>query len=52
MTVPAGWYQDPHDPARVRWWDGTKWTEHQQSLTSPPSAMTPSPAPIPSPTAP
>lgn len=27
---PAGWYADPVDPQVFRWWDGTKWTEHQQ----------------------
>lgn len=25
---PAGWYADPADPARWRWWDGTTWTAH------------------------
>lgn len=23
----AGWYPDPSDPARQRWWDGTQWTD-------------------------
>ncbi|MBI5161990.1 MAG: DUF2510 domain-containing protein, partial [Micrococcales bacterium] len=23
----AGWYDDPADPARVRWWNGTEWTD-------------------------
>lgn len=27
MTA-AGWYQDPYDPSRLRWWDGARWTEH------------------------
>jgi hypothetical protein len=27
--VPAGWYPDPNS-GRVRWWDGTKWTEQFQ----------------------
>ncbi len=25
---PAGWYPDQQNPALVRWWDGTRWTEH------------------------
>jgi hypothetical protein len=24
----AGWYQDPHNPAQQRYWDGQTWTEH------------------------
>jgi len=27
-VVPAGWYQDPADDAKVRWWNGLTWTEH------------------------
>lgn len=25
--APFGWYPDPADPARLRWWDGEAWTE-------------------------
>lgn len=24
----AGWFADPHDPSRLRWWDGATWTAH------------------------
>ncbi|WP_040765761.1 DUF2510 domain-containing protein [Tsukamurella sp. 1534] len=25
-VAPAGWYRDPEDEARMRWWTGEKWT--------------------------
>jgi hypothetical protein len=25
---PAGWYADPQGQARLRWWDGERWTGH------------------------
>lgn len=28
VEAPAGWYPDPRDPRRIRWWDGAAWTEH------------------------
>jgi hypothetical protein len=30
-VVPAGWYQDPADTAKVRWWNGITWTEHVET---------------------
>jgi hypothetical protein len=27
-TPPAGWYEDPHGEAELRYWDGSTWTEH------------------------
>ncbi|HEV7740937.1 MAG TPA: DUF2510 domain-containing protein [Pseudolysinimonas sp.] len=30
-VIPAGWYQDPADDAKVRWWNGMTWTEHVES---------------------
>jgi hypothetical protein len=27
-SAPAGWYPNPDDPARWRYWDGRTWTEH------------------------
>jgi len=29
-TTPAGWYPDPSDASKQRWWDGTQWTNQQQ----------------------
>jgi hypothetical protein len=28
---PPGWYNDPSGQARLRWWDGSRWTEHQSN---------------------
>ena len=28
VTTPAGWYDDPHDPAQQRYWDGVAWSGH------------------------
>lgn len=27
---PPAWHTDPYDSARLRWWDGTTWTEHTE----------------------
>lgn len=27
-TAPSGWYPDPTGNARVRYWDGSQWTDH------------------------
>jgi hypothetical protein len=27
-SMPADWYPDPHGEARLRYWDGSRWTEH------------------------
>jgi hypothetical protein len=35
-TPGAAWYPDPQTPGLVRWWDGTKWTEH---VSVPPDPM-------------
>ncbi|MEO7373742.1 MAG: DUF2510 domain-containing protein [Terrimesophilobacter sp.] len=44
MTVPGpGWYEDPQDAKLVRWWDGTRWTEHSHDR-APQSAPVPDPA--------
>lgn len=41
-TAPAGWYADPSRRFELRYWNGTKWTEHVsrggQQSTDPPVA--------------
>jgi hypothetical protein len=29
---PAGWFEDPDDPSRERWWDGEGWAPHARRL--------------------
>lgn len=29
VVAPPGWYPDPDDPDRSRFWDGSGWTEHR-----------------------
>jgi hypothetical protein len=48
MSTPAGWYPDPADPGRTRWWDGTRWSEH----TSPAATSAAPPVPPAAPAAP
>jgi hypothetical protein len=31
----AGWYDDPAQPSRLRYWDGTAWTDHTWAKTTP-----------------
>jgi hypothetical protein len=33
-----GWYPDPQPTGGLRWWDGTKWTEHVQPLPPAPGS--------------
>jgi hypothetical protein len=30
-AVAANWYPDPTNPGLLRYWDGTKWTEHRSA---------------------
>ncbi|MFJ2369248.1 DUF2510 domain-containing protein [Microbacterium sp. NPDC087665] len=45
MTTAPGWYE-AGTPGRVRWWDGTQWTEHESEAPVPAPAQT-SPAQTP-----
>ncbi len=40
MAAP-GWYPDPNDPASVRYFDGTAWTDHLQASPTPPPSGQP-----------
>ena len=42
MSTPSGWYTDPEDPTRQRYWDGQSWTEHRTDPA--PAAAQPAPA--------
>jgi hypothetical protein len=34
-TSGEGWFADPHDASQLRWWDGTRWTEHTHQAVGP-----------------
>jgi hypothetical protein len=38
-TTPAGWYKDPADATRLRWWDGIQWTSTVQNAPIAASAV-------------
>lgn len=38
MTPIAGWYDDPRDASRLRYWDGDAWTEHVAPKQQAPAA--------------
>src|SRR6476646_1127202 len=45
VQSPPGWYADPADRTRLRWWSGSEWGESASTAASPwlPSAVPPRP---------
>src|SRR5215210_7112231 len=41
---PAGWYPDPYDAERTRYWDGGAWSEHTAPAAGRPPSGDGSPA--------
>lgn len=37
------WRRDPHDPSRLRWWDGSRWTDDLYPAIRPPTPPTHTP---------
>ncbi|WP_182524450.1 DUF2510 domain-containing protein [Nocardioides dongkuii] len=37
----AGWYHDPHDSTRLRYWNGAQWAEHFHPVPPQPAHTTP-----------
>jgi hypothetical protein len=33
LVIPPGWYPDPADESRTRWWNGTQWTHNVQDAS-------------------
>jgi hypothetical protein len=45
-NTPAGWHPDPHGKAKLRYWDGSAWTEHtSDGGDAPQGAVQPGAAP-------
>jgi hypothetical protein len=47
-TIVAGWYTDYENPTRLRWWDGTRWTEHISEPVVAPQYVAPARNTVPS----
>ncbi|MET7683516.1 phospholipid scramblase-related protein [Streptomyces sp. NPDC005423] len=47
-NTPAGWYPDPHGaPQTLRYWDGSRWTEHTNADQGGQAAAQQAPRPVP-----
>lgn len=42
-AAPSGWYADPVDPARERYWDGWQWSRNTRPVAPGPGPGTPQP---------
>ena len=43
---PEGWYEAPDDPSRLRYWDGSRWTDdYRERPTKSPAVESPTQAP-------
>jgi hypothetical protein len=40
-SAPPGWYPSPNNPSIRRWWDGSRWTEHEVDVEGKPLAPPP-----------
>ncbi len=43
MSQPSGWYDDPQNPANLRYWDGVLWSDHVVPKQAAPSQPAPQP---------
>jgi hypothetical protein len=43
--LSPAWYPDERDPNFLRWWDGSRWTEHTHPIAGPPPTGPPKGAP-------
>ena len=34
QSHPEGWYEAPNDPSRLRYWDGSHWTDQYRERTT------------------
>ncbi|WP_405387032.1 phospholipid scramblase-related protein [Streptomyces sp. NBC_01102] len=47
-NIPAGWHPDPHGaPQLLRYWDGSRWTEHTHPAQAQAAAQAPAQAAVP-----
>lgn len=45
--LPAGWYVDPADESRYRWWEGDQWSTHTRDKAEVEASIDPALRPLP-----